>query len=303
MQCSGASVADSKLKRIMIDQTPLYCAARWWRSSEAIALSAALDASELSDEPVRSLNGKVFDVFVDAGGVWKRNAVDEGVHPVLNEHDKWTGLGKDGSVGPAYTNAEALLLVNGFTLPGVGEFTLHTLIWQPVEWWSPPQTKSEEERRVERMIAGVFPASAAVCMGPERSASVLFYRGKYLDDTGIAQLPPPAREHIRRLRCIQVLSALRICLHQRFVGGLFLLANLAKALPLSNSAVLAALQQALLSCVPTCDGCGRFGTPAQLRRCSGCQRVRYCSEACQQQGWRSGHRAKCMSAKTEVRPT
>jgi len=75
-----------KLRRIVFDQSPLPCVEGWWRTREATRLGAALDASEVAGEPVRSLNGKVYDLLTDAGGVWKRNAVDEGrQHPVLNE--------------------------------------------------------------------------------------------------------------------------------------------------------------------------------------------------------------------------
>jgi len=166
-----------KLRRIVFDQSPLPCVEGWWRTREATRLGAALDASEVAGEPVRSLNGKVYDLLTDAGGVWKRNAVDEGrQHPVLNELDEWTGqvLTADGistnsssPATPAYTNAEALLLVHGFILPSGGECQMHTLIWQPPEWWTPPQTTAEEELRVERM-SSLLPASACSIRGPGR---------------------------------------------------------------------------------------------------------------------------------------
>ena len=46
----------------------------------------------------------------------------------------------------------------------------------------------------------------------------------------------------------------------------------------------------------TCGKCHRRGEIAELRRCSGCKRISYCSEACQKEHWKE-HKPRCKAAR------
>lgn len=42
-----------------------------------------------------------------------------------------------------------------------------------------------------------------------------------------------------------------------------------------------------------CPGCAKHGSLISLQWCKGCEKVAYCSKACQLKDWIAGHKAVC----------